>query len=301
MRLQQAMLLGGLFILSSCTPSSDQSGSTETRSEPVKVVNGDVEIAYNSYGEGDMTVLLVHGWCINQTYWDQLVNALKSSYRVVTLDLPGFGKSGMNRETWTIEAYGKDVIAVIDQLGLSNVVLVGHSMGGNVVLESAVRHDQVIAVIGVDTFKDVGSELDDEVQQQVAAFMQMLEENFSEIAPAYAEGSLFHVSTDSTVKQRVMQDFASSNPESSIGSLKALLDYGTKEQELLSQLRQPLYLINSNASPTGREVLDSLGVNFQVIDIDSTGHYPMIEKPEIFNQLMQQTLQSIGTSNGNDG
>ncbi len=209
------------------------------------------------------------------------------------MDLPGFGESGMYREEWTIEKYGEDVNALIKQLNLSNVVLVGHSMGGNVVLESAVNNDQVIAVIGIDNFKDVGSELTPEIQEQVDAFMVMLEENFAEIAPAYAEGSLFHTSTDSLVKNRVMEDFASNNPGSAIGSLKALLEYGSKEQMLLSQLDQPLYLINSNASPTSRDGLDATGVYYEVIEIDSTGHYPMLEKPVIFNELLKNVLNKI--------
>ncbi|MEQ9007858.1 MAG: alpha/beta hydrolase, partial [Ekhidna sp.] len=261
--------------------------------ETFKVFNGEVQIAYEVYGEGDLNVLLVHGWCIDQTYWDIQVDALKSDYRVVTMDIPGFGESGINREEWTIEKYGEDVNTLIKQLNLSNVVSVGHSMGGNVVLESAVNNDQVIAVIGIDNFKDVGSELTPEVQEQVDDFMVMLGENFAEIASAYAEGSLFHNSTDSLVKKRVMDDFASSNPASAIGSLKALVDYGSKEQTLLSKLEQPLYLNNSNASPTSRDGLDTSGVNYEVIDIDSTGHYPMIEKPKVFNELLIDILARI--------
>ncbi|SNT28168.1 Pimeloyl-ACP methyl ester carboxylesterase [Ekhidna lutea] len=283
-------LLACVIALYSCTSPSDKA---ENPVEPVNIYNGDVKIDYKSYGNGEIAVLFVHGWCINQTYWDSQVDALKSDYQVITMDLPGFGQSGMNKEKWTIEGYGEDVNALIDQLKLSNVVLVGHSMGGNVILESAVKNRKVIALIGVDNFKDVGSELTPEVQEQVDAFMVMLQENFKEIAPAYAEGSLFHSSTDSLVKKRVMEDFASSNPESAIGSLKALLDYGVKEQTLLSQLEQPLYLINSNASPTSREGLDSLGVSYQVLDIDSTGHYPMIEKPEVFNELLKKVLDRI--------
>lgn len=290
MRSIYCFLIAGILLVCSCTTSSNKSESTN---EPVEVSNDDVRISYEIHGKGELTILLVHGWCIDQTYWASQVNALKSSYRVVTMDLPGFGKSGMNREEWTIETYGEDVSALINQLDLSNVVLVGHSMGGNVILEAATKNDQIIALIGIDNFKDVGSELTDEVQEQVDAFLQMLEDNFSEIAPAYAEGSLFHNSTDSLVKKRVMEDFASNNPQSAIGSLKALLVYGSKEQKLLSQIDQPLYLINSNASPTSSAGLDSTGVYYEVLEIDSTGHYPMLEKPEVFNSLLKEALGRI--------
>jgi len=79
------------------------------------------------------------------------------------LDLPGFGQSGKTRANWTIEEFGKDVNTLIDQLELKNVILVGHSMGGDVVLEAALNNPDIVALIGVDTFNDAGMEVTEEV------------------------------------------------------------------------------------------------------------------------------------------
>jgi pimeloyl-ACP methyl ester carboxylesterase len=64
---------------------------------------------------------------------------LSSEYTVVALDLGGHGQSGHNRENWTIEDFAKDVRAVIDGLHLNNVILVGHSMGGEIILQTALH------------------------------------------------------------------------------------------------------------------------------------------------------------------
>ncbi len=259
----------------------------------VKVTHKGVFINHQSYGKGEFTLLFVHGWCINQTYWSKQVEALSSDYRIVTIDLPGFGESGNNRESWSIEEYGEDINAVIEQLKLNNVILIGHSMGGDIILESALKNPVVIALIGIDNFKDVGLEYNDEIKAEIDGLIDMMKNNFSEIAPAYAEGMLFHPSTDSLVKARVTKDFKNSDSTIAVLSLEALFGYALLEAKQLSALKQKIYLINSDASPTNTDGLDATGVAYEVIDINSTGHYPMIEKPEEFNRLLQQTIQKI--------
>ena len=202
-----------LFILAtiamSCgavKPNSAETKNEDTITIPsdIKILNNGVLINHHSYGEGKYTLLFVHGWCINQSYWSSQVEALRSDYRIVTIDLPGFGESGKNRGNWSIEEYGTDINAVIEQLKLSNVILVGHSMGGDVILEAALqnKHEQVVALIGIDNFKDVGTEYNAEIKAEIDGFVGMLKDNYSEVVSAYAKSALFHRSTSGLVKSR---------------------------------------------------------------------------------------------------
>jgi len=194
-----------LIIFSSCGDGGQNPEETKPESQTqISIENQGVIIDYNVYGTGEYTLLFVHGWCINQTYWSNQIEALKSGYRIVTLDLPGFGKSGKNRDNWTIENYGQDINTVIDDLKLTNVILIGHSMGGDIILEAALKNKEVVALVGIDNFKDVGTEFNENVKAEIEGFVGMLKNNFSEIAPMYAEGSRFHASTDSLVKVRVI-------------------------------------------------------------------------------------------------
>jgi pimeloyl-ACP methyl ester carboxylesterase len=136
-------------------------------------------IDYNMYGDGDTTLFFVHGWCINQTYWDEQVDYFKDKYKVVTLDLPGHGKSDHNRSEWTIRNFGSDVILMIDALRLNNVVLVGHSMGGNIILEAAVaKPDAVIGFVGVDNFKNLAVETSDVQKAEMAGFVSQMRTDY---------------------------------------------------------------------------------------------------------------------------
>ena len=110
-----------------------------------------VSIAYERHGKADRTLVFAHGWSCNRSHWRFQVDALRMDYRVVVLDLAGHGESGSNRTVWSIANFAQDVAAVVDALDASNVVLIGHSLGGPVVLEAALlRPRQVIGVIGVD-------------------------------------------------------------------------------------------------------------------------------------------------------
>src|SRR5882762_3597848 len=143
-----------LFIITAIQISCSQKSANQHK----KISDQGVNIAYTDTGKGDTTLFFVHGWCINRGYWYNQVNYFSKKYRVVTIDLPGFGQSGKNRTAWTPETYGLDVDSVIAQLNLKNVILVGHSMAGDIVLQAAVNApDRVIGLVGIDNFKGVNS------------------------------------------------------------------------------------------------------------------------------------------------
>ncbi len=290
----RTMAFFALALLYSCASENPQTSENEsTFNQPDSVYSDGVFVDHQIAGAGEYTVLFVHGWCIDQSYWKDQVEFLKSDFKTVTMDLPGFGNSGTNRDIWTIEAYGDDVKAVIDQLGLTKVIVVGHSMGGDIALEAALKNPEIIALVGIDNFKEVGVEYDAETMAQIDEFMAMLRSNFSVIAPAYAEGSLFHSSTSNAIKSRVMTDFMQSDSTVAISTLEALWNYAEREADQLQKMEQELYLINSNASPTLTDGLDAIQLDYKLVEIDSTGHYPMIEKPDEFNELLKGVLMEI--------
>lgn len=83
-------------------------------------------VPYSVTGEGEATVVLVHCWMCDRTFWSEQVPVLSQRYRTIALDLPGHGDATANRKGWKVSAYGEDVAALIEALDLDNVVLVGH-------------------------------------------------------------------------------------------------------------------------------------------------------------------------------
>ena len=260
------------------------------------VSNGDVSIAYTFSGKGDTTILLVHGWCINKEYWRQTIHELTNQYTVVAMDLGGHGHSGHNRTSWTVEDYARDVAALITTLNLQKVILVGHSMGGDIILQAALSMpDKIIGFIAVDTFKGFTTKFSAEEEQQISAFIRALKTNFDSTATVYSKLALFPANYGDTASvNRVIRNIQEADPEIAIQSLESVIQFTPKEVELLPALTIPVQLIVSDYTPTQEEKLKTYcRAGYSLRTIRGTGHYPMIEKPEEFARLLKEAIQSI--------
>ena len=104
-------------------------------------VGADTIAVYQSKGTGKPAVLLIHGnSCSSRSYQRQLESALGGKFRLVAMDLPGHGQSSPATDpqaTYCLPGYARAVVEVAGQLGLTEAVLVGWSLGGHVVLEAS--------------------------------------------------------------------------------------------------------------------------------------------------------------------
>ncbi len=265
----------------------------------MKIENSMTKIHYVEEGKGDLTLLFIHGWCINSSYWSSQIKYFSRQYKVIAIDLPGFGKSTSIRNEWTIEKYGEDIINVIEKLQLNNVILIGHSMSGEIMLEAALKnHKSIIGLVGVDNFKMIDVQFSQEHLEEMTSFFDQLEKDFSNMGPVYADRMLFHTSTDNTVRTRVKNDISNTDPQVGFLSLAGLIKYGMSEPAKLSELNYKLFLINSDATPTNIIGLEKhCKSSFEILNIHTTGHYPMIEKADEFNRLLELVIQKINQKN----
>lgn len=254
-----------------------------------------VPVAYSDTGSGDTTLLFVHGAFIDMSYWSAQVEYFKDHYRVVTVDLPGHGRSGSNRSVWSIEEYGKDVCALIHELGLKNVVLIGHSMGGDVILEVAVRcPDSVVGFIGVDNFKNAGTAMPEEIQSQADVILDMLKSDFANTSEGYARQVLLSGSTDHAIVARVVADYRKMDKDIGYSLISDLFIYYDRERELMSRLKLMIHLINVDYIPTNEEMLKKYAASgYELTQIGGTCHFPMIETPDDFNRSLKELLTKI--------
>jgi pimeloyl-ACP methyl ester carboxylesterase len=87
-------------------------------------------------------ILCIHGLTANCRFWDCLASALSPQHRVIAMDLRGRGLSDKPSEGYSIERHCKDVLALIDDLGLKRPVLMGHSLGAFISLVFSAKHPQ---------------------------------------------------------------------------------------------------------------------------------------------------------------
>jgi pimeloyl-ACP methyl ester carboxylesterase len=101
-----------------------------------------VEFHYAEAGSGDDVVLCLHGWPQHWYEWRHLMPALADRHRVLALDLRGFGWSEAPKDGYEKENLADDVLAVLDELGIERVKLVGHDWGGWIGFLLAMREPQ---------------------------------------------------------------------------------------------------------------------------------------------------------------
>jgi len=107
-----------------------------------------VSIRFTDAGTGYPVLIFISGWGGTKEDWDYQMDHFSGSHRCVAIDLAGFGESGSNRTEWTMPAFAGDVTAVMDQLGIDEAVIIGHSMGGMVALEAArANPDRIVGVV----------------------------------------------------------------------------------------------------------------------------------------------------------
>jgi pimeloyl-ACP methyl ester carboxylesterase len=105
-----------------------------------------------SWGATDRPgLVLVHGGAAHANWWSFLAPQLTHEYHVAALDLSGHGDSG-RRETYDIEVWAEEVLAVADHLGMDRPIVIGHSMGGFVTIVTAALHaDRLAGAIVIDS------------------------------------------------------------------------------------------------------------------------------------------------------
>ncbi len=124
---------------------SDMGKIERRKTMEVKVLQlEDFLMAYREIGKGEQPIIFVHGNVASQNWWNQIVNDFAEMYRVYTVDLRGHGQSETPNSGYTIIQYANDLKAFIEKLNLNNVILVGHSMGGAIVMQTAVLTKQNI-------------------------------------------------------------------------------------------------------------------------------------------------------------
>jgi pimeloyl-ACP methyl ester carboxylesterase len=287
----QSLICFFCILLFSC--GGPQSKPKPDSLDKTKIINDSVAISYEDTEVGDTTLLFIHGWNINKTYWADQDSYFSKKYRVITIDLPGFGNSGKNRKEWTVEKYEKDISAVLKQLNLHHVILIGHSMSGAIALEATLKNpDRIIGLVGIDNFTGFGSIPSEEENKAVAEVYKALKTNYTELVTQYANEYLFSPTTDSLDRKRIMNDFINADSLLAVEILEKNEQYPLNEK--LKSYGKPLYLINSTFHPTDTTGFIKYKVPYKLHIVGPTGHYPMIENPTEFNKQLEQIMKEIG-------
>lgn len=266
------------------------SGAVETGA--VNARDG-VRIVYDVRGQGDTTLLFVHCWSCDRTFWREQADAFVGRYRVVTLDMAGHGESGRDRKSWTIAGLGADVAVVAGKLKLKRIVLVGHSMGGAVALEAArLLKGRVLGVIAVDTLHNAEMRVTPAMIQPIA---DKLKADFPATVASFM-GSMFPKDGDPAVRQFVEKKAMAADPAIAVALMLDLPNLDLKK--MFTDAGVPIRAINAKppAAPATAFETNRKYADYDAVVMEGVGHFLQLERPKEFNEHLAAFAAALSGS-----
>lgn len=246
------------------------------------------KIHYTDAGNGT-TVVLLHGFLESLTIWNHFSEKLSRSFRVITIDLPGHGKSPVFEGNLTMEIMAKWVKAVLDHLKVESCIMVGHSMGGYVTLEFALKYPGMLK--GFAMFHSHALADTEEARENRRRTINIVKLNkggfIKEFIPdLFAEENVVKYEDEISA----LQEQASKTPaEGIIAALEAMRDRTAKIELLLNTKVPVLFIAGKEDSriPVQNIMAQAILPNHaEVLILGKTGHMGFIEARE-------QTLEML--------
>ena len=265
------------------------------------------KMAYIDEGSGPETLLLVHGLASNAGFWRYNISELAKSYRVIALDLPGYGKSEKGDFPYGMAWYASQIRDFIDTMQLENVTFVGHSMGGQIGIVLSILHPESIdrlvlaAPAGIEAFEQGEGDwlssvitIEGVVTTPEPAIRENLSLNFHRWSPKW---EWMVEERARMAKTPMMREFAYAVDR----CVDAMLDEPTSDA--LDRVSHPTLIIygqydglipNRYLNPGFPSEVFEKGAEMipqsTLIEIPDAGHLLQIERPKAFNEALLRYL-----------
>lgn len=259
-------------------------------------ING-VQIGYDDYGQGP-TVLFVHDYPLNRKMWRPQVQPLVAAgFRVVLIDLRGFGESSLESDRVGIHTYSADVIGLLNYLGIGRAVICGLSLGGYVLFDLMENYPQRIAGACLATSRPVADDIHERARRnelmlalQDGRIDQVKEELFAMLF-AGQEKTL-----SVTIKDEVrdwIQSLKGKTLDIALQAIGQRKDYTF----LLRTLKIPTLLVGADADPITHHnhtdiMAQQLPNCYKAVKL-SSGHLVNMEKSDEFNAHVIDFLRNL--------
>ena len=252
-----------------------------------------IPLHWTSAGAGAQTLVLVHGWTCDDSSWSGQVPALASKYRVLTLDLPGHGKSGkIDAARFSMDLFARAVEAVRAEAGAERIVLVGHSMGTPVIREYAKLYPRrVAALVLVDGVVVLGAPPRPGIQRaQPPQADNMRGPNGVKNRETMIRG-MFTPATPPAIQDHVLKMMLAAPEATAYGAMVATFDPKVWTSDVMTM---PALGLFADKSALGNpETTKKLFPNYEHHEIPGTGHFLMMEKPREFNALLTAFVDKL--------
>lgn len=254
-------------------------------------------LSYDDVGEGDVPIIFLHGYPFDKTMWKLQLDFLKSSHRLISCDIRGFGKSTDEKSSLSIDMFGEDLIAFMDKLNIDKAIICGLSMGGFIALNALDKFpNRFEALILCDT-------------QCIADTAEVKEKRYKIIDEIEIDGaknfnngfikSVFHKDSITNKKELVEQlsSVVFSNSKHIIMQGLVALAERSETCSTLKNIVIPTLIIcgrEDEVTPLAQSEFMNETIKGSTLKvIDNAGHVSNLEHPDEFNKYLLDFLTTL--------
>lgn len=259
--------------------------------------NGAKKLYYEVAGDGEQTLLFVHGWMASSAVWKKQVSYFAKNYRVVTFDLTGYGQSAKPEGiAYTPEVWLDDIDALCAHLKLEKPVLIGWSMGGAIGIAYAVTRPEALSkLVIVDSSPLLVAPpevfeyaIPPETAEQLAGALQG---DFSAGARVFVE-MLFPEPDTDALKDEL---HAITQQTTAAIALESVGNAGSADlRPMLAQVKAPTLILHGEADTVcalgAGQCLAEMIPDSQIHTFPGKGHAPFMTDAEAFNRRLAEFI-----------
>jgi len=250
-------------------------------------INGQ-ETYYTVEGRGQPVVVL-HGWGTSSQVMSPLCGSLTDSFRVLAVDLPGFGWSPRPPNAWGTGDYAVHIERLMRETGIEVAALVGHSFGGRVAIQLAAQQPALVSRLALVASAGIRPPRRAGYRVRVTAFKLA---RWVLSLPVWG-------STGQRVRSRLSDRFGSRDYRAA-GAMRPTLVKVVNEDlaPLLPAVQAPTLLLwgdqDQEVPRSAMEIMAGQIPQARFIVLEGAGHFPFLDAPEKFGRILKEFLQAGG-------
>jgi pimeloyl-ACP methyl ester carboxylesterase len=262
-------------------------------------------VNYVEIGTGSPLVF-IHGLSGCWQNWLENMPHFARSYRVIAVDLAGFGESELPQEEISIPGYGRFVDAVLGEIGVERAVLVGNSMGGFISAETALSHPSrveklvLVDAAGGPTLREWNNRNRARLVRAARLFQPLAAVAFARREgvvrrPRLRRMLLYKIAAhpDLLAPELCYEIASGGGKPGFLDALNALIEYDFWER--IQDVSCPTLIVwgrNDEIVPVADAFeYEALIPDARTVVLDDTGHVPMLERPLAFNRVLKEFLE----------
>jgi len=249
-------------------------------------------ISYSDEGQGEVLVL-IHPFLTDKTFWSAQQQELRSYFRLITIDLWGFGHSEpISGSASTMNDYSDEILQLLDQLYIKKAIIGGESTGGYVALNFLTKHPNRVKGLLLSNTQATAVNLELKKKLEQTATLVL---NFgSEFLVDFFVNAALSTEASAQTRQTLLNIARTQRPQAIADALIALS--GREDSTLsLSKSKLPILIITSDKdrliAPQESANMQALAENSKLVLIANAGHLSSLEQSKQWSKAVREMFQ----------